>query len=635
MQYSLLKLKRLSLQLLLLLAFYFISRCIFTLINHSHFPGLSIGRFLRIAFYATRFDISAISILNILYIFLFFLPVNIDGKPGWEKFTQFIFIAVNSLAFMFEISDWTYFPFTLKRATSDVLNMVTRKGDFLFLLPHLITDYWYIPLSCIASVAGLIFFNKQIKKATPLQQKGESQSWSYKGIQLMIIATLGGLAVISIRGGLGLVPIGIRDATKVDDAEFVPVTLNTPFSIINTLYANRLQELHYMDEQEAYKYISPVKQYPHDTFNKKNVVIIILESFSKEYTLLGKSHGYTPFLDSLMGVSCNFTNAYANASHSIEGIPAILAGIPALTTEPFSTSIYSTNKITALPALLKKEGYTSAFYHGATNGSMSFDAFCASAGFDKYYGRTEYNNEADYDGSWGISDEPFLRYFARGISKMHEPFLATVFTLSSHDPYIVPEKYRNVLPKGKIPIESTIAYTDMALRNFFAIAASKPWYKNTLFVISADHGAMMHEDNFYTQSMPGYGIPILFFAPGDTLLRGSDSTLMQQINILPSILDYLGYSKPFFALGNSMFSENQPFTVNSLNGKTQLLLNGYLLQTSDMDPIALYHYAPDSTCSNNLFSSEKDIVNSETKYLQALMQIYNASIINNKMWVKP
>ena len=390
-----------------------------------------------------------------------------------------------------------------------------------------------------------------------------------------------------------------------------------------------------MSEEEAEKYVAPVKRYPHDAFHKKNVVVIILESFSKEYTRLGSCKGYTPFLDSLMDKSYTFTDAYANASHSIEGIPAIIAGIPALSTEPFTVSVYGTNKITSLPNILKTEGYSSAFYHGATNGSMSFDVFCSAAGYDKYYGRTEYNNEADYDGSWGITDQPFLQYFAAGISKMQQPFFATVFTLTSHDPFIVPEPYRARVPKGKIPLESTIAYTDMALRDFFKTAATKPWFNNTLFVISADHGALRHEDDYYSRNMGAYAIPIIFYAPGDTLLKGQDAATMQQINILPSVLDYLGYSKPFFALGNSMFSDNQPFAVNVLNDKNQLLLNGYLLQAIDMTPSALYAFPPDTTCSHDVLHMEKDITNEHLGLLKAFMQVYNHTIINNKMWVKP
>jgi hypothetical protein len=613
---------------------YFISRCVFTLINLDHFTDLTLPAFLRIAFFAMRFDLSISVLLNSLYLALFFFPVNIDGKPRWEKFVQTIFVIVNSVAFLFEISDWGYFSFTFKRATSDVLSMITRKADFIDILPHMVYEFWYIPVSAAVFISAIIFVNRKIVKSTPLQHSGESPGWWYKGAQFIALALVGGLSAIAIRGGLEYIPIGIWDASKVTDANYTPIVLNTPFSIVNTLYANRLEELHYMEEKEAYAYVDPIKQYNHSTFSKKNVVVIILESFGKEYTRLGRHKSYTPFLDSLMDQSYTFTNAFANACHSIEGVPAIIAGLPALMVEPFTTSVYSTNKITTLPSVLKSEGYATAFYHGATNGSMSFDIFAASAGYEKYFGRTQYHNEADYDGDWGISDEPFLQYFAAGINKMPQPFFATVFTITSHGPYKIPAKFSRPLPAGT-PIERTIAYTDIALSEFFKKAATMPWFKNTLFVISADHNAPLHDDKFYARNMGNYSIPILFYAPGDTLMRGVDTNLMQQINIMPSVLDYLGYNKKFFALGNSVFSERQPFTVNMLSGKGQVLLNDYLLQTNNMSPVALYHYNPDSACHYNLIYKEKDIANSEEKFLQAFSQIYNDAVIKNKMWVKP
>src|SRR5690606_24672345 len=110
-------------------------------------------------------------------------------------------------------------------------------------------------------------------------------------------------------------------------------------------------------------------------FQDKNVVFIILESFSKEYTGLGGRTSYTPFLDSLMQHSFVCTNAYANALQSAKGIPAIISGVPSLMDEPITTSAYGTNKLTSLPALLRNKGYQTAFYHGGTNGTMGFDIY--------------------------------------------------------------------------------------------------------------------------------------------------------------------------------------------------------------------------------------------------------------------
>ena len=134
-------LKRTALQILLLIGCYFISRVVFTLLNIEHFRGLGVGDFFTISFYALRFDLSVILSINAVYFILLLLPMPVWRMPQWEKFTQWLFVIINSLALAFEISDWAYFRFTRKRATADVLDMVGRKGDFINQLPHFIVDY--------------------------------------------------------------------------------------------------------------------------------------------------------------------------------------------------------------------------------------------------------------------------------------------------------------------------------------------------------------------------------------------------------------------------------------------------------------------------------------------------------------
>lgn len=636
MKFFLLKLKRVLLQLLLLLVCYFLSRCFFVLLNREHFSDMGLGDFLSLAAGATRFDISGILIVNALYIVLFFLPVKLSRAPRWERFTQLVFIVLNAIALLFEVSDWAYFRFTLKRATADVLNMITRKGDFLGILPHLLVDYWYIPLAGIAFIAGFIWVNRRICRATPLSSVPEPAGWGYWVLLVVQFLLVCPLIVVGIRGGItNLVPIGVKDAVSVGSGNFVPVVLNTPFSIINTLYADELAPVSYMPAAEAESLIHPIKKYDHISFRKKNVVVIIIESFSKEFTALGTQKGRTPFFDSLMQRSYICTNAYANGLHSAEGIPAVVAGIPTIMEEPFTTSVYGTNRITALPNVLKGQGYSSAFYHGGTNGTMSFNLFCANAGYDKYYGRSEYANEADYDGNWGIWDEPFFKYFAAGINKMRQPFLATIFSLSNHDPYHIPDKYKTRFTHKKERLEATFGYTDMVLRQFFEAAAAQPWFSNTLFVITADHSAVQHDDDYYAHNMGAYAIPIVFYAPGDSTLRGCDTNIAQQIDIMPSVLDYLGYGSPFFALGNSVFAPGQHYAVNELQGKNQLLRNGYLLQASGVSPSAFYAFPADSSCKNNVLQSQQDRVAQQAQYLRAFQQVCTQALINNKMWIRP
>lgn len=626
--------QRLLLQILLLLLCYFISRAAFTLINLNHFDSLTLPRFFRLAFYGTRFDMSAILLTNVLYFFLVLLPLPIWKMPKWERVMHWVFIIGNATVFLFELSDWAYFPFNHKRSTADVLDMVIRKGDFFTLLPTFIIDYWYVPVAWIIFVFLLHVANTRINKVTLLVMPTLSSGVLVFVLQFLYMGAFITFMVIGIRGGTQMKPMVLTDAVKYASNEHVPIVLNTPFSIISSLNNDRLPELSYMSDSEARALINTAKQYTRKRADKPNVVVIILESFSKEFTGMGRQ-SYTPFLDSLMSVSLTCTDAYANALRSAEGIPAIIAGIPSLMEEPITTSVYGNNKITALPRLLKMKGYSSAFYHGGTNGTMNFDVFCANAGFDRYYGRTEYNNEKDYDGNWGIWDEPYLQYFSDQVTRMPQPFFATVFTLSSHPPYKLPQQYEGVLPKGKIPIETVIGYTDMALRKFFITASKQPWFNNTLFVITADHTSMIREkEDHFSKELGLFAIPILFYAPEDTALRGMYSKPAQQIDILPTIMDYMGYEKQFFAFGNSILTDKNRFVINAISGNYQFYKDGYLLLTNnDMKPTALYQYRADSNCTNDLLPRNAAIANDRNRYLKAFRQLYHSSLNHDMMWI--
>jgi phosphoglycerol transferase MdoB-like AlkP superfamily enzyme len=624
-----------------LLLFYSLFRICFFLFNQSTFNDLSFASFLALMWHGIRFDVSAVLAINGLLIVLLLLPFNTLRYRKLQKVTGLVFVLTNSIALLFEMSDWIYFAFNHKRATVDVLTLVSRKGDFFVLLPDFLRLYWYLFLLAALIIWGFAFFYKIIdrkfdKKETAFlsgtKKLSKAAAFVFRSVLFIVAACF---TVIGIRGGFQFIPINIRNAIEVSPAKYTSIVLNTPFSIINSWQGDRLEPLHFMPDTTALNIVRPYKQFGKDkSFQKKNVVIIIVESLSKEFTKLGGNKSYTPFLDSLMDQSMTFTNAFANGLHSNEGIPAVVAGIPALMEEPISSSVYSNNHFTALSSILDEEGYSTAFYHGGTNGTMNFDIFAKEAGYQKYYGRTEYHNEKDYDGSWGIYDEPFLQYFAQGMNKMQPPFMTTLFTVTSHHPFPLPEKYKNKFPKGTIQMQESIGYTDFALRAFFEAAKKEPWFNNTLFVITADHCSPYATTDYYSAGTGKYQIPIIFYAPGDAQMKGQNQTLMQQIDILPSILDYLGYGKPFFAFGNSVFQPSAPkFMAAKLSGVYNWISDGYQLKISGNQVLEAYQFPLDSLAKNNLAKGFDTIPAAKIakRNWEAFVQTYNDALIYDKM----
>ncbi len=345
----------------------------------------------------------------------------------------------------------------------------------------------------------------------------------------------------------------------------------------------------------------------------------------------GSYRGYTPFIDSLMQHSKVNWYSFANGMKSIEAIPSVLTSIPGIK-EPFVTLRYTDNKLPSLPVMLQEKGYNTSFFHGAPNGSMGFQAFVNLIGVQKYYGKTEYANDADYDGIWGIWDEEFLQFWAQKMNTFKQPFMSTMFTVSSHDPYKVPQRYEGVFPKGNLPVHEAMGYSDHAVQKFFEKAKTMPWYKNTLFVITADHAAANAHYPEYQTSVGNFSIPILFYAPGDSTVRGVDSTtLVQQIDIMPSVLGYLNYDKPYFAFGKNIFKKAPlNFAVN-YDGGYQWFNGPYILQFDGQKTVGLYNYQKDRLLKNNLAGKLPDVQRLMEAQVKAFAQQYINRMLDDQL----
>ncbi|HEY6163170.1 MAG TPA: LTA synthase family protein [Bacteroidia bacterium] len=528
-----------------------------------------------------------------------------------------------------------YYRFTLKRSTFDLFSFIGAGNDTRRLLPTFIKEYWYM----FFVFGGMIWLMAWAYKKIKAKEDKGSYSLKDHMIQTLVFLFGTGLAVLGFRGGFQLIPITIVSAAQYTSVKNIPIVLNTPFTIMKSYDQDQLEEKKFLPQSELSKYINPI--HPADTggFRKMNVMVIMMESFSKEYIgALSGRRTCTPFLDSLIRHSVVFDNAYSNGKKSIEGIPAITAGIPALMNEAFITSPYGTNSINSLASLLKKKGYNSTFYHGATNGSMSFTDFCSTAGFDKYFGRTEYGNENDYDGNWGIWDEEFFLRVGDEMNKQPQPFLSALFTLTSHHPFPVPDKYKTRFPDdGILPIHKSISYTDYSLEKFFNKISKMPWFSNTLFVLTADHTGPS-ADPFYSNRVGLFQVPVIFYMPGNPAFTGVNHEVVQHIDIMPMILHLLHYDEPYFAMGHTHEvlpgpSDSTSNAINYISNIYAITTHGWQLQFDGEKTIGLFNFSQDSVLKNNKMNDPQDKALREEleKKLEAFIQQYNYSLIHNQM----
>ncbi|MCC7302759.1 MAG: sulfatase-like hydrolase/transferase [Bacteroidia bacterium] len=613
-------LKRLGVLILL----YSLCRLLFLLVNYSFFRGISASDYFSVFGAGFLFDLSAIVMINSLYLAGVLLPSPIRTNKTYKKILRWLYILPNSFFLLFNVMDAGYYPFTLHRSTMEIITFATGKVDFLTLLPSLIAGYWFLPLLWILMVWVLSFTDRKII----FLPSASLPSSRYRLIHFALFIVFSSMALLAYRGGFRLRPLHMVDAAAFSDARYSVLVLNTPFNMIKSAETGSLAEVNYMSGEEERKHFNPV--HPGDTgaILRRNVIIFILESFSKEYTRAGGRTSFTPFLDSLSEQGLYCLNGFANGKRSIEALPAVTASIPTLMNEPFITSVYGTNAVEGLPVILKKYGYTTSFFHGATNGSMGFDSYAAMAGFDRYYGRTEYAGEQDADGHWGIWDGPFLRRFAEELDKQKEPFLSTLFTLSSHHPYRVPEGMEHSYPEGKYPILRTIRYTDDQLRRFFTENKEKNWFRNSVFVFVADHTGVS-DDPYYMHRLGQHSIPILFYSPSDTL-KAKVTRISQQADIMPTLLDLLNIPDSYYGYGQSLLKPVSGYAVFHISNEYYLVSDSLILSFNGEQVTTVHNYRRDSLLQGNLVSHES-MYRKELTLLKALIQRYNRDMIRNKL----
>jgi len=627
----------------MLLFLYSLFRLLFFLVNKTDFPTANISIF----YYGLRFDSCALFYTNILYFVAVLLPFSFTYKKVYRNICDAYFILVNCFVSMISFVDVAYYPYVLKRMTADFFVYIGVGFDFQTLLPSFLKQFWYLFLLFFVTVIAIIYFVKLTNRMIP--KKVALQVFSWKNLLFKILILFGVLFIsaICMRGGFQSRPIGLIDAGRPATVQNAALVANTPFTLLYSYGKDIDIERHYFNSlEDAEQFFSPVirsiKPSVYDCYPVKNVMVIVLENFS-QYLIQGMEmdtnsanyQGFCPFLYQLQQKSISF-NGIANARHTIAGLPAIFGGIPALFHNNYISyveSSFASNYFYSPVAALKNEGFHTFFFHGAKNGSMNIDNYCYSIGFDKYYGQKEYPNPKDFDGAWGISDRSFLQFSAQKLAHAPQPFFAGILTLSSHNPYIIPTDAKGLdIKYGEHPVLATASYTDYAVRDFFDAVSQYSWYDSTLFIITADHtgpGTIPLSGNIYQT----FQIPMFFYHP--MAERGKTKGVMQQVDVMPSLLSYLGIDKPIFSFGNNIFDNTfAPYAVNHIWGVYQFITDDFILQFDGENSIGLYEAKNDIAMQNNLLDEFPDVVFQYEQKLKAIIQSYTTRMSKNQLFIR-
>ena len=633
------------LNLLLAYVVYFIARMVFLAENWNFYAdNLTWPHFLEMMRGGLMFDTTAILYTNALWIVMVLFPLHWKENKTYHNICRWVFVVVNILTLAVNLVDTVYFRYSMRRTTTTIFQEFQNENNLGGIFWTEMVSHWYFFV-----LAGLVAWGlwklyvksdvSELKKRLPI----------YYPVMLVSLLGFVPFCVAGMRGGWtrDIRPITVSNANNYCDRPTeTGLVLNTPFSLIRTIGKNNFEVIAYYDAKQLEQIYTPIHQPQcRHPFMKKNVVVIIIESFGREYIgTYNQDAGYpsqTPFTDSLLAHGAlTYRYTYCNGRKSIDGMPSILSSIP-MFVEPFFLSPYSVNDVSGLADCLNGKGYETAFFHGAERGSMGFMAFARATKFKEYYGREDFvadprtKGDAEYDGWWGISDEPFMQYMCQKITDMKQPFMTALFTLSSHHPFRVPDAYKDVFKNEdpEMEIYPVIRYTDMALQHFFESAMKQPWYENTIFAITSDHTNMTKYQHYRTD-IGGFASPVIFYDPSGEMGEGMVDAIAQQTDIMPTILEHLGYDLPYLSFGVDLLTTpaEDTWAVNYLNGIYQYVKHGHILQFDGQRTCGVYALT-DSLMKTNMMGKVAEQPQMERE-LKAIIQQYMERMTQNRLIIK-
>ena len=567
----------------LVLFVYFLIRLTFFADHRRIFADSPLADILGAFVRGVRFDLSAIAYTNMPFILLSLAPIALLARNWYQRTLQTLFVIVNAIFVVMQTGDIAYFPFTGTRVTMDIFSLTgeaTAQADQLFLNFAGLTIIGLTLIACLA-----LFYPKQ-RKAAPSER-----TWG-RASGVVSVALL--LTVIAARGGLQKKPLNPIHAFSSGDHEIGILTLNTSFTLIHSPRERGLTPVKYFaTEAEVDSLLAAPYGYAERARSiapsaPQNVVLLILESFGTEFWggTDREQPELTPFLDSLSQHGVLYTNAFANGRRSMDALPSILLGVPLYLGRSIAVSGYQGNQWMGLGHYLEQVGYHTSMFHGAVKGTMYFDAIAAMAGIREFYPLERFPadvQESGFDGNWGLYDEPALVFDAKELSTFPQPFFSTLFTISTHQPYVVPSQYRAILPKGSREIHQSVAYVDFAVRRFFETARKQPWYENTLFIVTGDHTAPLRSPRYDTP-LGRYMVPVLLYHPRNRLPALDSSRIVQHVDLFKTVLDYAGarplrvpaFGRSLFAnvAGEAVLATDEVFWMVRTEGVLERLPNG-------------------------------------------------------------
>jgi phosphoglycerol transferase MdoB-like AlkP superfamily enzyme len=563
--------KKIALFLFITLFVFFLSRLGLLLIYRDTFSSCTASSILLSFLDGFRFDLSILLTVTLLPLVMMTQPI----KPyqGF-RFWGWVFYTVSLLCSLVLTSDLIYFDF-VKRHIGREIFVLGNDWSFIFQITF---RSFRIPLVLFIVFSCLLFFLWKKILAVPLL---EVKKTAVKWLLFLIILFAG------IRGSYSGKSINIIDAFCSGDTMQGNLTLNGLFSLCHSSSETKQKNPHFYSKTEVQEILQlKPDEYPMTASlaasqSHPNVVFVLMESWSFKYvdSFSGSHYGVTPCFDSLAGEGKKYLQFYSAGQRSLEGIQTTLTGIPVLPGIPYLGYGLETMKFSHLGELAKKNGYQTLFVQSFRRRSYRMDSIAHTLGFNEYYGMEDIPLILDYPDpgasqyGWDYETWQFLK---KKLDAASGPFFAYFCTGATHGPYPLAgkqfEKYPHT-PNGEGGFLNSLYYADWSLGEFMKAARSSKWFTNTIFIFTADHPLGSFQGS---SLLDKFHIPLLIYAPG-LLKPETINTVGSHLDIMPTILDFLGVSDEFSAAGESLLQKKRDWIFMTEGDLVAVLTNqGYL-----------------------------------------------------------
>ncbi len=552
---------------LLFVALFLIGRFFFYLLYFERFNDISFLESLLTFIYGLRMDTIVICIILVIpTIFLAITPKIFSNFIS--KFLNIYILFFVVIALFIECASFPFFAQYDLRPNYLFIEYLDYPQEITSLL---FKDYKFQFIAVfILIIATIRIYSKS--KFINFEQVFKQNYIS----RILILAPILLVLFLGIRSSLGHRPVNISDALYSENRVINEITKNSLHSLGYAYYSNKKAENNIskygkIDIKEAYKvaslaigidYKDEKKPFYREVKSKlaskkqKNLVIFIQESMGAQFTgFIGKQN-FTPNLDNLAQDYLSFTNLYSNGTRSVRGLAALTSGTLPINGVEVIKRNKSQEGYFTVASLLKPYGYKSSFIYGGEARFDNMKGWYLGNGFDEVIEQKDFTNPI-FTSTWGVSDEDLVikaNEKFKSYYKNNEKFVSVMFSSSNHMPFELPDgkiEFEKDIPKTSV--ENAIKYADFAIGKFFELAKKEDYFKDTVFVVIADHNVRVYGDQIVPIDM--FQIPAVIVS--SDIPHQIFTNLTSQSDVLATALDLIGIDLSYPILGNSIFKDNK------------------------------------------------------------------------------